>query len=654
MSLNEEQKLAVEHSLDKPACLIAGAGSGKTRVLTERVRWLIDQKIPPRKICAITFTNKAAGELLARLGITEKTPRENAPWVSTIHSLALQMIRRNPRSFGFNADKITPLDDYDQSQMMKKIVEREKSDENPYKILEQIQYHRARGIGFAVEYTKEVHDEATTRHAGYHAMETHAVHFWELYEKEKFANSVVDFDDMLHLPVRRMASDPKFALACHKLFNHVLMDEAQDTNVVQWAFVNGLLSPENQNLYVVGDMSQSIYGFSGAAPELLKQYSENWRGCVPSLYRIARNHRSVPQVVNLANAIQRKMTQTIPLKMECWRGMQGEKGTTRLLRAKLPNGPSPEGVAGCIAEEILESSRRGTPYKHNAILVRTSSQIRDLEAELVRFRIPYVIRGGRGLLQTEEVRDVLAYLRIATNEKDFMALCRAVQVPRRGVGEVALETIRRNASEKFDGDLIQACSKHLKLAPFAELISDIRKASADPVTALAAAISHSKYRQYLGEKYKRDKTKLETKLLNLVNLETMIQALLEEREMTTEDVVFQLTMERPTKDDENGSVTISTVHAAKGLEWPVVFGVGINENIFPHKWSKGSEDEIEEERRLFYVLVTRARDILVLCTHGLEKTYRTSQEQVGKPSPFVYRPAIPSRFLYEVGALKVE
>jgi DNA helicase-2/ATP-dependent DNA helicase PcrA len=436
MQLNEEQTLAVQHPLGEAACLIAGAGSGKTRVLTERVRWLIAQGVPPRRILAITFTNKAAGELVERLGIHEGTA--DCPRVSTIHALALSAIRRSPTGFGLQ-ERVSPLDDYDQFQMMKKIIERLHSDVvdlNAYKVLEKIKYHRARGVGFAKDYTDEVHEIALQRHSGHHALEPVDVKLWELYETEKTRNSVVDFDDMLYLVTRRGETDVAWRSKLQSMFEHVLVDECQDLSPVQWKMVELLLADDNPNIMAVGDLSQSIYAFNGAAPRLLKDFSENWRGKVPKLYRIARNHRSVPEIVRLANKIQSKMTETIPLKMESWRGLNGESGTTKLLKAGYPSD-----IATTIAVEISrdnQSNKAHIPFKDNCILVRSAIQIRDLEGALVRYRIPYVVRGGRGLLQTEEVRDVLAYLRLATNPKDFMALVRAVSIPKRGVGEVAL------------------------------------------------------------------------------------------------------------------------------------------------------------------------------------------------------------------------
>jgi superfamily I DNA/RNA helicase len=360
-------------------------------------------------------------------GLPEKEPR-----VGTIHALALGGIRKNPKAFGLG-DHVTPLDDYDQSKLMKRIIDQYDEDQGgkierdkgfEYGVLEKISFHRARGVGFSNEYTTAVHKLALEQHSGYHALTEEYLDLWEMFEDEKRKNSVVDFDDMLHLVVRRLRNDPQWKAVLQKQFDHVLMDEAQDTNPVQWEFVNGLLGPDNPNLYVVGDMSQSIYGFNGAVPAILKHYSEEWRGQVPTMYRIAKNHRSQKDIVHLANKIQKTMTHTIPLQMQTFRE---EDGLIKKVVACLP-----QDIANTIAAEIQkEAGRKKEPvlYKENAILVRSAIQIRDIEGELVRRRIPYVVRGGRGLLQTEEVRDILAYLRLASNHKDFIAFIRCCSCP---------------------------------------------------------------------------------------------------------------------------------------------------------------------------------------------------------------------------------
>jgi DNA helicase-2/ATP-dependent DNA helicase PcrA len=959
--LNEEQTAAVKHPQGAPAVLIAGAGSGKTRVLTERIRWLMEGGVQPRRICCITFTNKAAGELKERLGIGINTPIEKEPRVSTIHSLALSGIRKNPKAFGLN-DKVTPLDEYDQAQLMKKVIERydvkhgrnmERDRGFVYSVLEKIGFHRARGVGFRDDYTDAVHQRAMEEHAGYHAMVDEYLDLWELFEDEKRRMSVVDFDDMLHLVVRRMRNDPQWKAVLQKQFDHVLMDEAQDTNPVQWEFVNGLLGPDNPNLYVVGDMGQcqppgtqvtllnepargqgrgvgfkpsykqvpieslpevgvtswtkidqrtystprkvkvasrwyegsmlalhgengsstrvtpnhwlwvrfnkntqnkyvlylmyregygfrvgtskfkqnksgrgfglsgrlncekghaawilrvfdtraeaeaweeitalkygipecvfeaehacrnktqemvklvfshadpkgglrclqdyglddrhpittrcdddnlgnrhwrgyfktiaanvaplaglldipiqgvnkftqlssvtserykglvysldvekdhtyiadglvvgnSIYGFNGAVPKILKDYSENWRDQTPVMYRIQRNHRSMKKIVYLANKIQKTMTETIPLQMDVYRP---EEGTWSLLKLSMP-----QNVAAEIATRIkADSMRRQDPilFKDNALLVRSGMQVRDLEGELVRRRIPYIVRGGKGLLQTEEVRDILAYLRLVANRKDFTAFMRCCAVPRCGVGEVALNKLRIDANQRFDGDLLEAAKENDKLHNLVGIIDMVTEFKDMPLTAVEKLLALFDYRKYLAVKYAKDRDKVKTKLENIERFIMMVAALTTETTMSLEDLIFQMALDRSKGDEtekamydrqlatgeltqeqydrkmeemKQGSVTISTIHSAKGLEWRRVFVTNVYEGSLPNRFSMGSDEEIEEERRLFYVACTRARDVLVLCLP--EKIQIMGRGDVQRVAP--------SRFLKEIDAL---
>ena len=520
---------------------------------------------------------------------------------------------------------------------MKKIIELEKiEDLQPYGVLEHINFHRSRGIGFRVDYTPEVHKKAQEMYSGYHAMSHTFLKLWAEFEKHKTSNSVIDFGDMLHLVVRRIRTDKPWAEALSKTYHHVLMDEAQDTSIVQWEFVNGLLSPENKNLYCVGDVSQAIYSFSGASPELLVNYSKDWRGLQPSIYKLAKNHRSVPQVVNLANSIQSKMVDTIPLKMVSYRGEQGEVGVTKLIKGALPSD-----VAAIISQQIYRDNTSKTlPYKGNAILVRSGSLIRDMENALVRLRIPYIIRGGKGLMQTEEVRDVLSYLRIATNPKDFMAFVRSAAVPKRGAGDVMLEKIRDTSIKQHDGNLIEAAwaVNSTKLGGYVGIIREIQSSSTNPVIALETVIRKARYKEYLTDKYKKEPERLQDKLENLERLAFIIGGMFEDSGLTTEDIVFQLSMNDQTREiAPEGKVVVSTIHAAKGLEWSRVYLFGAIEGQLPHKFSKTAL-EIQEERRVFYVACTRARDTLVICINAMNQNFK------GAPTPIE-----PSRFLAEVG-----
>lgn len=612
-----------------------------TRVLTERVRWLINKGVTPRKICCVTFTNKAAGELIDRLGLEGKS--FDIPKVSTTHSLALSAIRKIPLGFGLQ-EKVTPLDDYDQIQMVKQILEREVNVKDrgispakwTYQFLEKVGFHRSRGLGFSDEYTDEIHEQALIAHAGYHALEPLDIQIWKAYETEKKKNSVVDFDDMLHLVVRRLRTDEAYRATLQQMFDHVLMDEAQDTNSVQWEFVNFLLSPTNKNFYVVGDVSQAIYSFNGAEPKIIKDYSKDWRGNIPTLYRIAKNHRSLPRIVYLANHIQSKMIDSIPLKMLTFRGDADNKGTVELTRAS-----TPYEIAMIIAAEIVKSSKNtdGVLFKDNVILVRSARQVADIESALVRHRIPYQVRGGRGLLQTEEVRDVLSYLRLATNPKDFTALARAVTVPKTGAGNITLEKIRKIANEKFEGNLIKGCTSVDKLSTFVSALENIQKFGEYPVQALDRIIDYMNYKTYVANKYKKELDKIKSKLDNIERFKELVRGLTEDQKMTTEDVVFQLTLDRAREDDKNGMVTISTIHSSKGLEWKRVFLTNVTEGSIPHMFSMGSESELEEEKRLLYVACTRAKDHLTICVPAMEQ--RGSD----------VRKVAPSRFLVELGLI---
>jgi DNA helicase-2/ATP-dependent DNA helicase PcrA len=381
---------------------------------------------------------------------------------------------------------------------------------------------------------------------------------------------------------------------------------------------NGLvysLDVEEDHTYIADNLvvGNSIYGFNGAAPELLLKFTKGWRGVSTRLYKLERNHRSVPEVVKLANVIQKKMTDTIPLQMISHRGEQGEKGSTKILRAS-----SPREIAGSIAESIFHQNqlkRDRIAFGENAILVRSGTQIRDIETELVRWRVPYVIRGGRGLLQTEEAKDLLAYLRLATNPKDLIAFSRAISVPKRGFGDAAIEKVRKLA-EPLGDDLIKGCIKygHAKTSIWSQFMLDLQTMTGEPVKALAAVVRFTKYDDYVKERYGKDAEKVETKISNIQRLAEMIGGITEANpEATLEDVCFQLTLHASGENEsEDGCAVITTIHAAKGLEWKRCFVTNCYEGSLPHQYAR-TPAEIEEERRLFYVAVTRAKDEAVLC-----------------------------------------
>jgi superfamily I DNA/RNA helicase len=261
-----------------------------------------------------------------------------------------------------------------------------------------------------------------------------------------------------------------------------------------------------------------------------------------------------------------------------------------------------------------------------------------VEGALIRARIPYIVRGGKGILQTEEVRDILSYIRFATNTKDFSALVRAMGAPKRGIGDVGLEKLRVAANEKHSGDLLEACKAAGTLTGnFCDTIRNIQFKLNHPADAIQSAITDSGYVGYIQKKYEADKARIETKLDNLLRFKDMVRGMMEEAEMTVEDMIFQMTMEKPEADNPSGSVVISTIHSAKGLEWPVVYALNMVEGSLPHRFSLGSEAEIQEERRVWYVAATRPQNRFVICV--------PDQVMNGK---YMVR-AKPSRFLVELG-----
>lgn len=642
INLNEEQKAASEHPIDEAGCVIAGAGTGKTRVLMARIQHLINNGVNPKRVLCITFTNKSAQEIRDRLNLDPKDP--NCPRISTIHGLALSAIQKDPRGFGLN-ERISILDDYGQTELLKDVIEKLGWIEKVkyWDMKEKIQYHRARGMGFSRDYTPEVHERILKVHSGYHALNEDELKVWDKYEKEKTAQSVVDFDDMIHLVVDRGLRDPKWKKIIGSVFHHILIDESQDVNIVQWAFINLLIQEGNRNIFVVGDISQSIYGFTGASPEMLYEFSQNWRGKQPKLYKLQENYRSVPQIVKLANVIQKRMTDTIPLKMESFRGNKGDSGFIRLM-----NEYTPQEIANKIASQIWNYNvnvYEKVAYRDNCILVRSATQIRDIENELVKARVPYVIRGGKSLLQSEEARDLLSYMRLLVNPRDVQAFSRSIGIPKRGIGDVTINKVVDLAKDKHQGDLIQAVKayNHAKMGMYIVFLEELEACRVSVLDCYDLVIKNTKYLDHIKEKYRKDQDKVEWKTANVFRIREIIESLVDSNPaIALEDIVFQMTMndknEEAQEEAEDGKVTISTIHSSKGIEWKKVYITNLNEQSLPHKFCV-TPKEIEEERRLWYVAVTRARDELILCVPMTQSRGES------------YTSLRPSRFLTEVGLI---
>jgi DNA helicase-2/ATP-dependent DNA helicase PcrA len=476
---------------------------------------------------------------------------------------------------------------------------------------------------------EEVAREAACKYGGQVALSPEELLIWETYEQEKQKGNLIDFNDMLHLFARRGKEDNKWKRWVSSFYDHLLLDETQDMSRTQWAVADVLLAPGNVNVMAVGDTNQSIYGFNGASPDIFLEFCKSFRNVPTTLYKLERNHRSVPEVVGLANKVQSMMPNTIPLRMSSHRGKAGESGKTGILRAEDQRE---------LAQEIaisIDINKRVVPPNEIAILVRSGGQVADLETALVRRRIPYLIRGAAGFLHSAEARDLLAYLRVAVNPRDYPAFKRSATTPKRGVGEVALEALRKFADEDHEGNLVTAARSRGSLLLYCGIIDKIAALMDDPSSALEEAITGSKYIQYLEKECKKDKDKLEYKISNVERLKEAVASL---SNMSLEDVVFQLALAGdPDAEHEGGRVTVSTIHASKGLEFHTVYLFNVVEGVLPHKFSLNTSEEIEEERRIFYVGCTRAKDRLFI---GISNQTVTAYSTTETPI---------SRFLSEIG-----
>jgi superfamily I DNA/RNA helicase len=370
--------------------------------------------------------------------------------------------------------------------------------------------------------------------------------------------------------------------------------------------------------------------------------AESWRGLTPTIYKLGRNYRSVPGIVRLANQIQSCMNDTIPLVMTSQREEEGR--CTSFLQSA-----TPRDIAGGIAERISQDNRPKDStlrFRDNVVLVRAKSQIKDVELEMIRCRVPYVIRGGQGVFQSREAKDLVAYLRIVSNPQDVVAFTRACSTPKRGIGDAGIRALSQQAAKGHNGDLVKAAvdSPNPKLHEFGTLVTQLRhmvESGTGVLALLTQLIDQIGFKALVIARYRADETELETKLIMLDKILEAIDGI--EASLTNaslEDVVFRLTMDKEDEskeEDGGGKAVISTIHSAKGLEWERVFVVNLYEGSLPHSWAR-SEAEIEEERRLFYVACTRARRLLYLCV--------PHQCQIG---PKLVS-ATPSRFIDELRA----
>jgi DNA helicase II / ATP-dependent DNA helicase PcrA len=645
-TLNAEQREAVE-TVNGPLLILAGAGSGKTRVITYRIAHLIERAgVPPWQILAMTFTNKAAGEMKARVEAMLPPGRlTSAPLISTFHSLCVRILRRDIERLqaGYTRN-FTIYDTDDQARVVRGIMKDFGIDDKTV---------TARSALSAISWAKNrsISPAAYANQAEFTNDRTEKIaQIYKVYEARLQQSNALDFDDLLSKAVALLGQVEAVRTYYHERYRHVLIDEFQDTNGIQYELARliavgstkveranqeGESFWQNRSLCVVGDLDQSIYAFRGSDYNIILNFQHDFTGT--KIIKLEQNYRSTQTILEAANKVIAKNTQRFPKNLFTEVG-QGDK-------IRYYQSYDGEGEASFVAEKIQEHLRRD-PQMRCAVLYRTNSQSRLFEESLRRRGIAYNIVGGFSFYERAEVKDTIAYLKLALNPNDDVALGRSINTPPRGIGKTTLDTLAR---QQKDLDLslwetIGVAIDNRALGPrattaldsFRQIILALGEKAAgnEPLSEIVkAATLDTGYVKWLQE----DKTEeSETRLFNIEELVTAaVEA--EEHGETLRDFIDHAALASDTDQyKEDARVTLMTVHAAKGLEFPAVFIVGVEEGLFPHSRTFQSEEELEEERRLCYVAITRAQQYLYI-THAMKR--RTWGEEL---------PAEPSRFLNEI------
>lgn len=626
-SLNPVQKRAVTHG-DGPLLILAGAGSGKTRVLTYRIAHLMQQRgVAPYSILAITFTNKAAQEMQERL--SQLVQGSRGMWVSTFHSACVRILRRDAERVGLGKNFVI-YDTSEQTALIKGCLkELDLSSERfkPSMVLALIS--RAKN--------ELKSPEAYDRHAsGF--IEERVAAVYRIYQRKLFQNNAVDFDDLLRLAVELLQKNPEVLAGYQEQFRYVLVDEYQDTNHAQYTLVK-LLAAKHRNLLVVGDDDQSIYSFRGADLRNILEFEQDFPDA--TVIKLEQNYRSTQNILDAANAVVGNNTYRKPKRL--WTANQSGDP----VKIMVANDEHEE--AGLVVSEIQQLHRQGYRFSDMAVLYRTNAQSRVIEEAFLKREVPYVMYRGVEFYKRKEIKDVVAYLRLLANPADGVSFARVVNVPKRGIGATSLERLQHYA---------EGSSKPwLEAAAEASQIPGLGKAAARKLQAFALDIAvWRQMAEYLSvaetvevildkSSYLADLRSEKTieNEVRIENLQEFVSVAKEfDREHPDQELsLFLSNVELVSDADTNvdgDSVNMLTLHTAKGLEYSVVFLTGMEEGIFPHIRAMTEESELEEERRLCYVGITRAKEKLYL-THSWQRLL------FGKQS---YN--LPSRFLQEIPA----
>jgi DNA helicase-2/ATP-dependent DNA helicase PcrA len=641
--LNEEQKKAVQ-CLDGPVLIVAGAGSGKTRVLTSRVANLLAHGVEPAGVLALTFTKKAAGEMKERIAMMVGYKKARRVVMGTFHSVFVRFLREYAESIGYPST-FTIYDQSDSTAAVKSAIKELELDDAIYKprdVLARIS--NAKNSLITVSAYKS--DQNALR-ADALAKKPRIVDVYDLYQKRMKASGVMDFDDIL-VNMNILLRDNKAALEeISSRFSHILVDEYQDTNYSQYIILRKLAA-RHHNICVVGDDSQSIYAFRGAQIQNILNFKKDYADC--KVFRLERNYRSTRNIVDAANSVIEHNTGRIPKK--CY--AEGEAGE----KLHIVKAYTEQDEAVNIVSEIQSRVRReGAEYTDFAILYRTNAQSRALEEQLRRRNIPYIVYSGNSFFERAEVKDVMAYFKLAVNPQDDESFKRVVNKPARAIGDTTLKALEA-AAHAHETTLYRAVFLD-DLETFGLRAAAVQKlrAFAAMIDGFAARVADTDAFE-LSQKIAEDSGMLalykgdlsidgQARLANIEELVNSVASFVEDRKDEAEGAEDTFTLDdylenvsllsnADTEDSDevtNNKVALMTVHSAKGLEFPYVFVAGMEDNLFPSQSMLLSLKDIEEERRLFYVAVTRAGKVVWLSYAGTRM--RNGRHESNSPSRFL-------------------
>ena len=634
--LNESQRAAVAYN-DGPLLVIAGAGSGKTRVLTYKIAYLLTQGVPAGHILALTFTNKAAREMKQRIIRLVGEDVGRYLWMGTFHSICSRMLRAEAEYIGFTRD-FTIYDAADQKSLVKKIVKDLQLDDKIYRpgaVLERISAAKSAFI-FPEAYAQNEQFAKIDRLERLYNMPSV---YAEYNRRLKEANAM-DFDDLLMYTVLLLRNNAEVRERYQQRFWHVLVDEYQDTNHTQYLIVKLLAEPQN-HICVVGDDAQSIYSFRGATIENILTFQNGYTGA--KLFKLERNYRSTQNIVNAANSLIHKN------KGQIYKEVYSEKEAGE--RLHLTGYSTDREESAAVARQILGLHRLNKrDYEGIAILYRTNSQSRNLEEEMRKLGIPYRIYGGTSFYQRKEIKDAIAYFRLAANNSDNEALERIANVPKRSIGDTTVSRVREAALRENVSMLRVMQSPQVYAAEIAAATQRKLQAFAEMIGRFTAAMQEMNAFDFAQLVLNQSGLMADAAMdvsaegvdrkANLEELLSGIRQYVDDRTAQNEDTritdfiheVSLLTDQDEGTDDTTSRVTMMTVHAAKGLEFPVVFIVGLEENLFPSPFCQ-TESELEEERRLLYVAITRAEQECYL-TYASQR-WKNGQVNFSNPSRFL-------------------